>query len=96
LQEPIGSVTIGGKTISVYKDADVSDADANATLTSTQSATGSILLATATYIATNVTRIEIGGTGIALDEGVLRIQSGVTNAMAIAANLDAIYGNSLE
>jgi hypothetical protein len=97
-EQPISYVTIGGKTIPVYKTAGVSDADFTTTVTNTQSAFDDVTgLGTPAlnYFKANVTKIEIGGTGITFNAGVLKIQGGLTNAKAIAGNLGDIYADTL-
>jgi hypothetical protein len=92
--DSIGSVTIGGKTIKVYKDADVSDADANTTLQNLQGVNDLLSNSAKAFVAANVTKVEIGGTGVTLNAGTLRIQAKIT-VNGIAINLENIYTASL-
>jgi len=95
-EQPIGNVTIGGKTIPVYKAAGVSDADAATTIEYLKTAISDSNFATGApaYFADNVTRIEIGGTEVTLNAGILRIQANLA-ASLIRGGLNAIYNSSL-
>jgi hypothetical protein len=96
-EQPVGSVTIGGKTIPIYKDDDVSDADAKTTVVNIQQGFSNpeLNVNTPAYIAANVTRIEITKEGSpTFIAGVLKVRANIS-ANAIAINLDNIYNASL-
>jgi hypothetical protein len=75
--------------IPIYQTADVSETDAVQATTRIGNAYAQIDDATATYIAANITRIEIVNTGnnVAIDSGVLKIKTG-NPAGGIAGDLD--------
>jgi hypothetical protein len=94
VNDSIGSVTIGGKTIPIYKTDGVSDADATATVTTINTVFNSLSAPTANYIATNVTKIEIGGNGVTINAGVLKIEPKIGNG-PLSGELNDLYLNSL-
>jgi hypothetical protein len=75
---PQPSVTIGGKTIPVYKGAGVSDADFNTTYTALQNANYEGLSEKAKTYMQGITKIEIGGEVITGTSNTLKIPGGVT------------------
>jgi hypothetical protein len=92
------SVTIGGKTIPVYKGAGVSDANFATTVESLQGIYPLLSENARNFFKDNVTRIEIWdwnegmGAGFTFNTGVLRVPAGATNP-GMASAINSIISN---
>jgi hypothetical protein len=91
---PIPSVTIGGRTIPVYKGAGVSDADFNTTFENLKAAIPALNTGIPAKVANNTDKIEIGGTGITLNARVLMIEA-LSTKNGIGGTIESIYYASL-
>jgi len=89
---PPPTVTIGGKAIPVYKLEGVSDADFNTTIENIRKAIPYLNPGTITNIEAKVTKIEIGGDNVTINNGVLRIKAN-TPFGQFAGWLDDLFDN---